>query len=287
MPRKTANSLSSVYKEKQEHGAKLQKTFLLPLDVLVVEHSENVRLELDMEHAMRFCHSYLEEKEVPPVYVKMIDGMPHLIEGYHRVTGRYEACKQNPELPALIECKEFKGDEKDRLFFMMDSSDGKPLSFLEKALAMQRLYGEFELSAAAIGKRQGVSHTDVNNKLCLAQAGDDIHQLVIEGRISGTGAIEYITKFGVDAYERILFDLERAAKKGSSKVTAGTGGSASPFSAAKARGALELLAKGLHYDSIVTKLAKLKGDVDVTLTLDVDEMKELIEYIEEYVEHGE
>lgn len=286
MPRKSANSLSAVYKDKQEQGAKLQKTFLLPLDIIVVEHEHNVRLELDMEHAMRFAHSYLEGKEVPPVYVKMIDGMPHLIEGYHRVTGRYEACKQDPELPSLIECKEFKGDDCDRILFMIDSSDGKPLSYLEKALAMNILNTEYEMTSSAIAKRQGVSHTAVSDKLCLAQAGDDIHQLIIDDRISATGAVEYITKYGGEAHERILFDLERAANAGKTKVTAASGGSASPFSAAKARNAIELLSKGLQYDKVVGKLAKLKGNVDLELTLPVDEVKELIEYIEDYLEHG-
>ncbi|AUR85201.1 hypothetical protein NVP1077O_37 [Vibrio phage 1.077.O._10N.261.45.A10] len=281
---KTANSLSSVYADKKEQGAKLQKTFLIPLDVIVVDHEQNVRIELDMEHAMRFAHSYLEGKEVPPVYVKMVDGMPHLIEGYHRFTGLEEACKQDPELPALIECKEFKGDDCDRLIFMMDSSDGKPLTFLEKAEAMELLNSTYEMSAVEIGKRMGVSHTDVNNKLALAQSEQGIKDLVIEGKISATMAIEYLAKYGNDALERILFDLEKALNAGKTKVTASSGSSTAAFSAAKARTALELLSQGLEYEGIVAKLNKLKGQVDCTLTLDASDMKDLILIIEEYTE---
>lgn len=282
MTRRKANSLSKVYEEKREDGAKLQKTFLLPVDVLVVDHDENIRHELDMEHAMRFAHSYKEGKEVPPVYVKMVDGMPHLIEGYHRVTGFMEAQKDDPDL-MCIECKEFKGDDVERLLFMMDSSDGKPTTFLEKAEAMNKLNKDFNMNAAAIAKRQGVSHTDVQNKILLAESPEELKQMVIDGKVSATMAVEYITKHGKDALKRLEFDLERALNKGKTKVTAATG-SAGPFSAAKARRIVELLSHGLQYEAIIPQRGELEGEVDVELTLDADDMFELIEGVEEYLE---
>lgn len=277
-----ANSLQNVYQNNRDKGAKLQKTFMIPIDCIVVEHEENVRLELDMEHAMRFAHSFLEGKEVPPVYVKMIDGLPHLIEGYHRVTGFIEAQKQGLE-DDCIECKEFKGDDVDRLMFMMDSSDGKPLSFIEKAEAYNKLNSEFGVNATDIAKRMGVSHTDVNNKLCLAQADENIKKEVIAGTISATMAIEYITKYGDDAYERILYDLSKAQSKGKTKVTAASSGGTGAFSAAKARTALEILSGTLNYEHIAPKLGTLQGIVDVDISIEADDLKDLIEIIEEYV----
>ena len=278
-----ANSLQSVYTDHRDNGAKLQKTFLIPVDALVVEHDNNVRLKLDKEHAMKFAHSYMEGKEVPPVYVKMIDGLPHLIEGYHRVTGFIEAQEMGMEA-TCIECKEFKGDDIDRLVFMMDSSDGKPLTYLEKAEAMNKLNTAHEVSAAEIGRRMGVSHTDVNNKLALAQSPEELKQLVIDEKVSATMAVEYIAKYGNEALERLLFDLERALTKGKTKVTASSGGGVGPFSAAKARTALEIVSQALDYEPLVSKLNKLEGEVDVTFRVGADDLKDLILIIEEYVE---
>lgn len=280
---KQSTSLNAVYTANQGRGAKLKKTFEIPFDILVIDDDRNFRERLDEDQVNGFCHSYLTGKPVPAVVIRMVDGSPELIAGFTRAAGFAKAQKQKPEL-TLIECKEFKGTNAQALHLMYTENEGKPFTFLEKAELMAAANKE-GLSPEQIGKEWGVSRTDVLNKLCLAEAPDEIKAMVRDEQVSATTAVEYISKHGADAYDKLVYDLNRASKAGRAKVTAKAGKGTSPFSAAKARNSLELLSHGLEYERIAPKLDSMKGDVEFKLTLSVELAKELIEYVEEYIDH--
>lgn len=279
---KTVTSLSAVYTEQKANGAKLKKSFEIPVDYLVVDHDKNFRT-LNKDRVDAFAESYLLNRYVPAILVHIEDGAPTVRAGFHRVAGFLKAQESNPEL-TCIECKEIKGTESEVLAIALLENDGEPLTYLQRAEGMLRMQQE-GTPPEEISQVLGVSRTDVSNKLCLAEADDEIKAMVRDDQLSATNAVQYIIKHGVDALAHIKHDLERAANKGKTRVTAKSGGSASPFSAAKARNALELVTKGLDYEAVVAELGNMSGDVDLQLTLDVGEVKELIEYIEDYTDH--
>jgi hypothetical protein len=61
-----------------------------------------------------------------------------VIDGHHRYYGAIEAMKAGAQIIRL-ECKDFVGNEADRIAFMVTRNQGKPLTALERAAAYQRL----------------------------------------------------------------------------------------------------------------------------------------------------
>lgn len=256
---------------------------LIHVSELVHDHEFNIRDELDMEHVMMFANAYLKGMEVPPIYIILKDNEYHVRDGFHRVAGFKEALKQGLDEYSMIDAKTFNGTDAECLMFMVSSSQGKPLTFLEKAEAYNTLNSEYEMNSASISRKMGVSHTDVNNKLALAQANPLLKDMIREGTVSATQAIEYINKHGNEAYERLKFDLEKALRAGKTKVTAATKNE-STFTAGMYKEVVKLVAEGLQYEHMVAKLNDLNGDVDLTITLDSEQVKDLVSLIDDYLE---
>lgn len=277
------NSLSSVYNDTREEGAKLQKTFFLPIHTVQCTWDENIRPRND-EHTDSWKNTFLKNDYIPPILVEMRNGEPHVIEGFHRHTAQFELDAEGKG-NGLIECKEWKGSVGDKLITMRNSTTGLPLTFLEDAEVILRILKEEDLTAEKLASRIGVSRTAVNNKVLVAEAQDEIKELIREEKISATMAIDFIIKHGDKALNHIEHALDKANRKGAAKVTRGSSGPKA-FSAAKLRNAVELLAKGLDTEEFVNNLDSYgDGDVDITLTLSKDEVVELVYTIDEYCEH--
>ena len=274
------NSLHGVYTEQRENGAKLQKSFLIPVAEVQCDWNENIR-PLNREHVDSWLHTLDEGDYVPAILVEMRDGVPWVIEGFHRHTAVTE---HDPD--ALIECKEWKGSEGDKLITMRSSTTGLPLTFLQDAEVIAAIKEAEDLSSEQVAKRLGLSRTAVNNKMLVHEACDEIKQMITDGKVSATTVVEVITEVGQEkALAKIQHLLDRANRQGKAKVTAGSGGTKA-FSAAKMRSVLELLSKGLDYEDFALNQDKLNdGDVDIELTLPKGEMVELMNIIEDYVEH--
>lgn len=281
-----ANSLSSVYSDQREAGAKLQKTFLIPIEAIQCDWDENIRPRNE-EHIETWKDTMRKSDYVPPVLVEMRDGVPHVIEGFHRYTAKRELVVNEKHEDYLLLCAEWKGSLADKLITMRNSTHGLPLTYLEDAEVILEVKTAGGYTAEQLAQRLGISRTAVNDKVLVAEACDEIKDMIRDEQISATMARDFIVKHGVDALAHIKRALERANKKGKARVTARVGGT-KQFSAAKARAVLELLAAGLDYENFALNKDKLgDGDVDITLTLDKQLMEELVDILEDYVEHTE
>jgi len=272
------NSLSGVYSDTKDQGSKLQKSFMIPVSEVECDWDENIR-PLNQEHIDRWLSTLDSKDYVPAILVEMREGTPHVIEGFHRHTA---VTQHDPD--GLIECKEWKGSEGDKLITMRASTTGLPLTFLEDAEVLQEIKDAEECTAEQLAKRLGVSRTAVNNKLLVAESDPKVKAYIADGAISATRAIEIIIEVGQKkAAKKIKVELDRANRKGKSKVTAGTGPKA--FSVAKFRTVLELLSQGLDYEKFALNQDELDGEVDLTITLPKGEMSEFVNIIEDYLEH--
>jgi hypothetical protein len=68
-----------------------------------------------------------------------------VIDGHHRYYGAIEATKSGAQIIRL-ECKDFVGNEADRIAFMVTRNQGRPLTALERAAAYQREKSGWELT---------------------------------------------------------------------------------------------------------------------------------------------
>ncbi|HFU4527696.1 TPA: ParB/RepB/Spo0J family partition protein [Yersinia enterocolitica] len=231
-------SLSILYKSKEKNGTEttVKKTFLVPLAELYIEPGFNVR-DIDQAHVEEFRDAFIDGEYLPPLAVQVTDQGVKIIDGHHRYYGAKMATKAGHEIPRL-ECKDFVGSEADRIAFMVTSSQGKPLSPLERAAAYQRLTNQ-GWEPSEIAKKVKRSVADVDLHLQLLECGDGLIQMVKVGEVAATTAVALSREHGIQASAVAAGQMEKAKAAGKKKLTRAD---AIPlFSAAKARRLVELL----------------------------------------------
>jgi len=136
-------------------------------------------------------------------------------------------CRRRGHILARQEGADFKGiratvdtmTEQARVLDLLNSNSGLPLTMLEKAEVVKRLLN-FGWSVADIAKKHGVSTAAINNLLTLQEAPEAIKEMVSEGTISPTLALETVAQQGAEKAEETLIEVVQVAKsKGKKKVT--------------------------------------------------------------------
>lgn len=215
-------SLSQRYANKETRdGITVNKTYLVPVDQLYLEPGYNIR-EADEQHVEYFAQCWESGQPIPALtvipdaYGKRIK----ILDGQHRYLGALRAIERSVPI-ARIECKDFTGDEADKIAFMVSSSQGKQLDPLERAKAYVRLKG-FGWTNEEIAKKVGRSVSDVQMHLSLGDVPDAIKQRINAGQISYANAVAVAREHGDDAVNVIDAAVEEAKAQGKDKVTAKT-----------------------------------------------------------------
>ncbi|MDI7504517.1 ParB/RepB/Spo0J family partition protein [Cronobacter dublinensis] len=233
------STLSLHYKQKDKNGTEttVKKTYLVPLGEIYVEPGYNVR-EIDQQHVEEFRDAFIAGEFVPPLAVEVTDQGVKVIDGHHRYYGAKLATKAGHEVPRL-ECKDFVGTEADRIAFMVTSSQGKPLSPLERAAAYQRLVNQgWEI--AEIAKKVKRSVADVDHHIQLLSCGDDLIEMVRSGEVAATTAVALAREHGAKASSVAVEQMSKAKAAGKKKLSRSA--ALPQLSAARARRLAELLA---------------------------------------------
>lgn len=232
------STLSLLYKAKDKNGTEttVKKTFLVPLAELYVEPGYNVR-EIDQAHAEEFRDAFIAGEFIPPLAVQVTEQGIKIIDGHHRYYGAKMATEAGHEV-ARLECKDFVGSEADRIAFMVTSSQGKPLTALERAAAYQRLANQgWEPSEIAAKVKRSVA--DVEHHLQLIACDDGLIEMVKSGEVAATTAVALSREHGAKATTVAREQMEKAKAAGKKKLTRSA--AIPQFSAAKARRLVELL----------------------------------------------
>ena len=215
-------SLSQRYANKETRdGITVNKTYLVPVDQLYLEPGYNIR-EADEQHVEYFSQCWESSQPIPALTViPDADGKRiKILDGQHRYLGALRAIERGVPI-ARIECKDFTGDEADKIAFTVSSSQGKQLDPLERAKAYVRLKG-FGWTNEEIAKKVGRSVSDVQMHLSLGDVPDAIKQRINAGQISYANAVAVAREHGDDAVNVIDAAVEEAKAHGKDKVTAKT-----------------------------------------------------------------
>lgn len=216
-------------------GTTTKKTYLVPLADLYIEDGYNVR-EINLEHVEEFKAAFIAGEYVPPLAVEVNERGVKIIDGHHRYMGAQAACEAGHEVVRL-ECKDFTGTEADKIAFMITSSQGMPLSPLERGAAYQRLANQ-GWTNAEIAKKVKRSESDIIQHIQLTECSPYVQKLVREGRLNYALAIELHRKHGVRTDSAVSKMIEKLEGTGKTKITRAT--AAPQFSAKKARRFIEI-----------------------------------------------
>lgn len=233
------STLERIYKNKADTGKNIttRKTFMLGVDELYVESGYNIR-EIDQAHVEEFRDAFIAGEHVPPLAVQVTEQGIKIIDGHHRYYGAMLAKEAGYDI--RLECKDFIGNEGDRIAFMVTSSQGRALEPLERAAAYQRLINQ-GWEPAEIAKKVKRSVGDVDHHLALLTVGDGLIEMVKTGEVAATTAVAMVREHGAQASNVAQQQLEKAKASGKKKLTRSA---AMPqFSAAQMKKLVELIVK--------------------------------------------
>ena len=232
------STLYQLYKHKEKNGTgtSVNKTYVVPLSELYVEPGFNVR-EIDQDHVNEFRDAFIAGEYLPPLAVQVTEKGIKILDGHHRYYGALAATEAGHPIPR-IECKDFVGSDADRIAFMVTSSQGKPLTPIERGSAYLRMINQ-GWEPAEIARKVKRSVSDVNLHLDLVRCGTELLDMVRSGEVAATTAVALSREHGPHATSVAVGQLDKAKAAGKKKITRAD---AIPlFSASKARRLVELL----------------------------------------------
>lgn len=198
--------------------------YILPLQYFLIETGYNIR-PLNLEHVEDLVVAISQGQPLPPVRVEMVivNGEPkaRIKDGQHRVAAALAAVERGLcNLPGLM-AMDFDGNEADAILHMLKSSEGLALLPLERAEGYKRLQGQ-GWKPAIIAERANKSAQHVDRLLILANAEENIKQLVMDKTVPADVAIDsIIATRGTerDTYEELLKGIEVAKSLNKTRVT--------------------------------------------------------------------
>lgn len=218
------------------NGIAVNKTFMVPIDILIVEDGKNVR-QTDQEHVEYFAKCWEEGEPLPALTVRSTDKGIVITDGHHRYFGAMLANERGTEV-VRIECKEFTGSIADEIAFMVTSSQGKQLTPVERGNAYLRLKNQ-GWTNDEIASKVKRSISDVQQHLSLISCSPAIIEKVNNGEMSYAMGIELQRIHGDKAAEVAGEAMEKAKAAGKNKITKAD--IKPQFSAKSARRLAELL----------------------------------------------
>lgn len=221
MSNKIYGSFKALAAHHEETGVKRTDYYRVPPSKLVEEPGFNERDYDDPEVKAQieaFAQAYAAGRPVPPLTIRVdaSTGEIIVVDGHQRRRGALLAIERGHLIPYL-DCLPFKGNDADRVVYMLTSAQGlklKPVRVARGYLRLMRM--GLEMSEIALSVAKTVQH--VESMLVLAEANTDVQALVNQGAVSATTAIEMVRKHGEKAGAILCEKLKQAQASGQTKI---------------------------------------------------------------------
>lgn len=218
------NTTATPAKGKSLQSLALGRIDILKLDPRIIREAPgwNVRTpspELE-EHIESLAASIKQIGVQEPLTVVNKDGVPNLTNGHCRLAAVMRLIERGEDIP-WVPCRpesQYSNDA-EHVLSMLTRNAGKPLSTLETAEVLKRLFN-YGWAPATIAAKSGLSKATVDKLLNLTAAPEEVKKLISGGKVSATLAQEAIKEHGPEAAPAVLKQAVKAAEStGKAKAT--------------------------------------------------------------------
>lgn len=160
--------------------------------IIVVDPGWNPREDFDPEEMEVLRESIRENGVLNPLHVRLVDEVPHLVDGECRLRAVLELIEEGvpfQEVPCLL--VRHGTNDADRLLISLLANTGNRLSPIEEARAFRRLQN-WGMTPAQIARRMGVTDQTVYNRLKLLEAAPAVQQMIQRKELTVTDAMRAV-----------------------------------------------------------------------------------------------
>ena len=182
--------------------------------------SESYRSRVEYLAALILENGFNQSKPLSG-YVALVDGKQtiYLTDGHRRLAAAQAAIKRGAEIENLPVVVSPKGTSvEDLTVGLVTMNDGEPLSQYEVGVVCKRLVG-FGMDEKTIAKKLGMTPQRVSDLLSLIGAPKAVRDLVSDGTVSASQAIETVKKHGDKAAAKLEAGVTKARASGKKKAT--------------------------------------------------------------------
>lgn len=228
-----------------------------------------------VEHIRGLADSYKAGRYVPPIVVQVRDGIPYVRDGMHRRRGLMLAISEGAEI-RRVQVLEHRGDEAQQTLLLATSNNGRPLSPMETAVIYDRLtkWG-WTLQEIATSVRRTANH--VTKTLALLEMPIELKRMVQRNEIAATQAAELYQQHGDNALNMINATHEATGKVKVTKKDIETVNRIPRMN----KKVQQVVRQQLQTFTARLTTAEPDDDGTVTITLDADEVHDLLELRQE------
>lgn len=221
-------SAGDIKKALKEAGAKSSQLHNIPIEEIGIIDDFNVRNETSdyEEHIEMLAGSIMEngfllDKPLSGYVRTDGDGDKIVIyDGHSRLKAAKIALERGAPVQTLPVVIRNDNNIVDLNCSLITNNSGRDLTDIEKAYVVKRLH-RFQLSQSEISQKTGIARTKVNGFLVhLIPAPPQIHNWIIEDKITASLAIKIIRKHKANAVNKIKKMIEKADAKGDKKAFA-------------------------------------------------------------------
>jgi ParB-like chromosome segregation protein Spo0J len=217
----------SVKGMQKDTGAKSTDLWMVPYDEIRIADGFNIRVQdrLYDDHIAYLAGQMVErgyDKTKPMAgYVVKENGknVVYVTDGHSRhaaVAKAREAGAAIDLIPVIVHPPGTSAE--DLTIALVTANSGKPLSPFEIATVCKRLQG-YGYDAKQIAQKLGYTKEYINNLFDLLAAPKAVRDMVTDGKVSATLAVQTVRKHGKDAAKVLKEGAAEAAAKGKTKVT--------------------------------------------------------------------
>lgn len=207
--------------EGKEEGVRTVKQY--SVDPRKIEVEAGFNRPLNEDHIQSLMETMKAGGDVGLIVVRVDDGKIILVDGEHRVTAakRLLESGQLPEPPDgyRMNAEQFRGSDADRIAHLITSSQGLPLTPLQRGIQYRKLIA-FGWTVKNIAEKVGRTVPHVSEVILLAESDSDVQKMVADNEVAAHTAIKAVRKHGSGAGAVLSEGVHSARLDGKKKATA-------------------------------------------------------------------